>query len=148
MARRRIDPPLGEVLDLDDMRNSLKSLMWRCAGLERDEAGLSEAQSQIDFWSRYALSRVFTVPAGWELQNMLTLSALVARSARERTESRGVHYRTDFPVADDARWCRRLAWSVAGGMREEPLAAAIPGASPGRPADRRSPTSSSGSARS
>lgn len=123
MTRRRVDPPLGEVLDLDDMRNSLKSLMWRCAGLERDETGLSEAQSQIDFWSRYALSRVFTVPAGWELQNMLTLSALVTRSARARTESRGVHYRTDFPAADDARWSRRLTWSLGGGMREEPLAA-------------------------
>ncbi len=125
MTRPPLDPPRGEILDIDDMRNSLKSLMWRCAGLERDEAGLAEAARQIDFWSRYALARAFVVPAGWELQNMLTLSGLVTRAARTRVESRGVHYRTDFPAADDARWRKRLVWSLAGGMRVEPLS--IPG---------------------
>ena len=39
---------------------------------------------------------------------VLTVSALVARAALARQESRGTHYRTDHPERDDARWCRHL----------------------------------------
>ena len=48
---------------------------------------------------------------GWELQNMLTTALLVASAARYRTESRGVHYRTDYPERDDRHWRMRLRWA-------------------------------------
>jgi len=35
---------------------------------------------------------------------MLTLAEVIARSAQARTESRGAHYRKDFPAADNANW--------------------------------------------
>lgn len=97
-------PPPPDELDLADIRNSLKSLMWRDAGVWRDGARLEAARHTIDGWARYVLERQLTDPAGWELQNMLTVSRLMIESAALRHESRGVHLRTDYPETDDAQW--------------------------------------------
>lgn len=83
-------------LDLDDIRNSLKSIMWRQVGVVRDEAGLSEALANIRLWSKYVLSRQFRNPKGWELQNMLIVARLVIEGALARRETRGSHNRSDF----------------------------------------------------
>ncbi|MBX6315987.1 MAG: L-aspartate oxidase [Isosphaeraceae bacterium] len=90
-------PSRREPLDLADIRNSLRSLMWRQVGITRDAAGLAEAAEQVDFWCRYALGHVFDDPAGWTLQNMLIVARLLIAAATARTESRGVHTRRDFP---------------------------------------------------
>jgi L-aspartate oxidase len=95
-------------LDLEDIRNSLRSVMWRNVGIEREADGLRYAVDSIDFWSSYVLEAVFDDPSGWELQNMLTLGGLMARAALRRRESRGVHFRRDFPRTDDRRWRSRL----------------------------------------
>lgn len=94
-------PPSSEQLDLTDIRNSLKSLMWRDAGVWRDAEHLTEARETIDGWIRYALNRQHNDPAGWELQNLLTVSRVIVEAAFRRTESRGVHLRTDFPTTDE-----------------------------------------------
>ncbi|MCK4624649.1 MAG: L-aspartate oxidase, partial [Phycisphaerae bacterium] len=60
----------------------------------------------IGFWGRYVMDKEFFDPAGWEVQNMLTASMLVVECAFRRTETRGVHYRKDFPETDPA-WARR-----------------------------------------
>ena len=96
--------PGGEPLDLADIRNSLKSLMWRKAGVRRDAEGLGEALENINRWRRYALARQFSDPTGWELQNMLCAARLMLRAALAREETRGCHVRTDFPDRDDSRW--------------------------------------------
>ena len=96
--------PPADPLDLADIRNSLKALMWRSAGVRRDEARLEEALEQVDQWCRYVLLRQFHDVEGWELQNLLVVSRLMIRAALERTESRGVHLRTDYPAVDDAKW--------------------------------------------
>ncbi len=97
-----------EPLDLVDIRNSLKSLMWRSAGVRRYGDQLREATLTIDQWCQYALARQFADPAGWELQNMLTISRVIIEGALRREESRGVHFRTDFPNQDNSAWQRRL----------------------------------------
>jgi L-aspartate oxidase len=97
-----------EPLDLVDIRNSLKSLMWRAAGVRRNGPQLADAAQTIRRWCGYALSRQFTDPSGWELQNMLTVSSLMVEAALAREESRGVHLRTDFPQTDDTHWRRYL----------------------------------------
>ena len=84
-------------MDLADIRNSLKSLMWRDVGVRRERAGLAEAAEMIDRWCGYVLNRQFSIPTGWQLQNMLSVSRLMVAAAAEREESRGVHLRTDFP---------------------------------------------------
>lgn len=107
--------PDRRMLDLADIRNSLKSLMWRSMGVRRDAEGLREGIQSVEHWCRYVLGRQFSRPAGWELQNMLTVARLMLRAAWERTESRGCHVRTDFPQRDDQRWLRHLTF-----RRDEP----------------------------
>ena len=92
-------------LDLTDIRNSLRSVMWRNAGVVRTGERLSETQEIIGFWGRYVMDKEFFDPAGWEVQNMLTAALLVVESAFRRAETRGVHYREDFPDTDPA-WAR------------------------------------------
>jgi L-aspartate oxidase len=104
----------GEPLDLADIRNALKSLMWRAAGVRRNRQRLTEAGEDIDRWCRYVLGRQFSSPEGWELQNMLTVARIVIESALRREETRGVHLRTDCPETDDEHWnCHQ-------GFRREP----------------------------
>ncbi|MFP4058775.1 MAG: L-aspartate oxidase [Candidatus Brocadiia bacterium] len=87
-------------LDLRDVSNALKSLLWRRVGIERNEDFLREAEDNIDFWSRYVMVKEFHFRGGWELQNMLTLAKIITVAARQRAESRGVHFRSDFPEPD------------------------------------------------
>jgi L-aspartate oxidase len=104
----RFEPEPAAGLDVADITNSLRSLMVRKMGIVRDGAGLLEAERDVAFWCRYVLAREFDHPAGWELQNLLTVARLMIGSARARAESRGVHFRADFPQRDDAHWQRHL----------------------------------------
>jgi L-aspartate oxidase len=91
-------------LDVADLTASLRSLMVRKMGIVRDRGRLLEAKEDLRFWCRYALSLEFDGKAGWELQNLLTVARLMIAAALTRDESRGTHYRSDFPSRDDARW--------------------------------------------
>ena len=95
-------------LDTTDVRNSLRALMWRNVGITRRAQPLTEAQEIIRFWQRYVMDKTFDGPAGWECQNMLTVSLLMAESAEKRRESRGVHFRSDFPNTDDERFKKHI----------------------------------------
>ncbi len=79
-------------IDLDDLRESLRALMWRRVGITRDAAGLKEAAEQVDHWGRYILPLEFDDIAGWTMQNMLIVARLMIAAAASREESRGVHY--------------------------------------------------------
>jgi len=60
------------------------------------------------------LARQFTDTSGWELQNMLTVARIIIEAALIREETRGVHYRTDFPETDDVHWKRRITFRRDG----------------------------------
>lgn len=96
-----IPPSRQGELDLEDVRSSLRSAMWRNVGIERSGERLRDAVEMFDFWARYTLDKVFDDPEGWETQNMLLVGALVARSAEWREESRGCHTRTDRRTASE-----------------------------------------------
>jgi len=91
-------------LDTEDVRNSLRALMWRNVGITRSATPLAEAQEIIRFWQRYVMDKVFDSPQGWECQNMLTVNLLIAQAAQQRCESRGTHFRRDFPGTDDKKF--------------------------------------------
>lgn len=110
-------------LDLADVLSSLRSAMWRNAGIERGGAKLRDACDMIDFWARYTLDKIFDSPPGWQTQNMLLVAGLIARSALWREESRGGHWRSDasdpreqFRVHD--RWRRGWTDCVRAEVRE------------------------------
>ena len=75
--------------------------MWRCAGLFRDRAGLEEAVAALDALAD--ASHPATVDRARQ-RNLSTVARLIARAALRRTESRGGHYRLDYPARDDERW--------------------------------------------
>jgi L-aspartate oxidase len=95
-------------LDVADITNSLRSLMVRHMGVVRRAEDLARTARDVAFWCRYALTREFENRPGWELQNLLTIARLMVSSALEREESRGVHFRADFPSRDDTRWQKHI----------------------------------------
>jgi L-aspartate oxidase len=105
----------AEPLDIADIRNSLKALMWRAAGVRRTGEHLREALEQVEQWQRYVLVRQFEDPEGWELQNMLTICGIIIEAALVRQESRGTHQRIDFPETDEANWTRHLSFRRGAG---------------------------------
>jgi L-aspartate oxidase len=106
------EPSYGS-LNLTDVEDSLRSLMWRSAGVVRNGHDLDEALEMITFWCRYVMDKEFDGPQGWQLQNMLTVARLIGMSARQREESRGVHFRSDFPETS-ADWRRHIVISNTG----------------------------------
>jgi L-aspartate oxidase len=89
--------------------------MWRSAGVRREAAELTAAEASIDHWCDYVLGRQFADPAGWQLQNMLSVARLMISAALAREESRGVHLRVDFPRLDNAHWRQHLAFRRPAG---------------------------------
>jgi L-aspartate oxidase len=55
---------------------------------------------------------------------MLVVAHAMTESALAREESRGVHFRNDFPARDDARWLRHLLWRD-GRMVSEPVSETV-----------------------
>lgn len=106
--RYQFEPEKAGGLDVADITNSLRSLMVRQMGVVRDRAGLQEAEHDVAFWCRYVLRKEFDSREGWELQNLLTIARLMIAAALQREESRGVHFRGDFPKRDDAHWQRHI----------------------------------------
>ncbi|MEZ6096516.1 MAG: L-aspartate oxidase [Pirellulaceae bacterium] len=102
-------PRSHDDLDLTDIRNSLRSLMMRNVGVKRNADDLAETASALDTWAHLILNRTFHLPAAWELQNLLTAAFTMVDAARTREESRGVHFRTDFPV-DQPQWRRSIIY--------------------------------------
>ncbi len=94
-------------LDLVDVTNSLTSLMSRNVAVERSGDRLRETLEIIEFWARYVMDKRFDEPRAWETQNMLTVALCIALGAATRCESRGVHFRTDYPQPD-AEWRRHI----------------------------------------
>ncbi len=116
----RFAVPAGDpagFIDVADVTNSLRALMVRKMGIVRDRLRLDEAAHDVDFWCRYVLAREFDGRPGWELQNLLTVARLMIDGATRRDESRGTHFRSDFPKRDDARWGQR---HVVSPPREQP----------------------------
>jgi len=107
----RLTAPLqGRGGDLYALQRELREVMWERAGLVRDGEGLKIAAATAD---RIAgeLTRV-GVPGGaafnlaWQdwinLANQTAVARLITASALARTESRGAHYRNDFPAPSAA----------------------------------------------
>lgn len=85
----------------------VQGLMWEKVGLARIAGGLGEAFSMLDSWEKRVAVSEGQDRAGRELSNLVTVGRLVAGAALLREESRGAHYRLDFPTARE-EWLRRI----------------------------------------
>jgi L-aspartate oxidase len=92
--------PADVRLNLQDLTYSLKSMMWRQMGVARDGAGMEDALAKLRFWSGVVRDHAPRGSRSWELINMLTVAHLATLGALARTESRGVHFRSDYPEPD------------------------------------------------
>ncbi len=97
-------PIAEEELDIEDMTNSLRNLMVRDVGIVRHGPELLQAEIQVSQWCGYAFKHHFQTRKGWELANLLTLARLVIHAAKNREESRGTHFRADFPNLNSVDW--------------------------------------------
>ena len=85
--------------DVEKVIAQVRDIAWSKAGIVRDGRGLKEGVAKLEAMAEQ-------LPAaherrGCEARNMHACALLIARSALERHESRGAHYRTDYPAHDD-----------------------------------------------
>jgi succinate dehydrogenase/fumarate reductase flavoprotein subunit len=93
---------------LEELHAELKNVMFASAGLVRDAWAMKAGIDAIHDLRR-RLHALAPVPSGdlkrfFEVRNMLDVGEAVVRSALHRRESRGAHYRNDYPEKDDGRW--------------------------------------------
>jgi L-aspartate oxidase len=91
---------------------AIRDLMWRQAGLVRSRDGLEAAVEQLALWRAAAETLRAAAPADRERRRTASLASvgyLVARAALRREESRGGHFRADFPRRDDIHWQKHCA---------------------------------------
>jgi L-aspartate oxidase len=97
--------------------HDVRDLMWRHIGVVRARPTLEQAVAQLDAWVG-AIAVCQRANAGdrdlRRIGGLATVGLLIARAALRRTESRGAHFRTDFPFRDDLHWKKRIAERIHG----------------------------------
>lgn len=90
--------------DLEELIGEIQDLMWKDVGIVRTGNGLHRAIHHLEkLGPRLEHPRT---RRACEARNLCTNGLLVARSALAREESRGAHYRTDFPAPNDAKFLK------------------------------------------
>ena len=101
-----------------ERRLKLQKIMVRYVGLRRNEEmlskGLEELKRQLPIFGS-----VLTKREEYEFANMLTCCLMITESALAREESRGAHYREDFPQRNDEQWRKHLLQIRDLGIVEE-----------------------------
>jgi L-aspartate oxidase len=90
----------------------VRDLMWQHVGLVRTREGLTEATHTLSGWGDLTRRALAASPGDDGLRrvaSLVTVGALIAQAALRREESRGGHFRSDFPQRDDIHWQRHVA---------------------------------------
>jgi len=98
-------PPLQ--MDVRELKGRIQELMWDKVGLIRSSEGITEALQCLGEMAYINYHEPADVES-METHNMLVVGKLVAEAALMRTESRGGHYRLDYPKRQDELWQRHV----------------------------------------
>jgi L-aspartate oxidase len=128
VSRRIAEVLPGELRDLPDLavdqrrvglvsgevRPRLQELMSNEAGVLRTATGLTAAITELAEIAGEPAPEA--TPIAWENANLASISAALATAAFERQETRGSHWREDFPDRDDARWSGHFDSALRDGV--------------------------------
>lgn len=98
----------ASIRDHDEIRHTLRKMMWERVGIIRCASSLSEARERLSAW-QVITERDYITRRELELKNMLTIARIIVHAAMSRKGSVGAHYRSDFKERGEA-WQRHLAW--------------------------------------
>ena len=111
-ADQRLRPrPRLRSEELVKLKDSIKRTMWNKVGIIRSKGSLSKALEELSTIEK-KLGREAGSADEQEVLNMLSVANLISRAALDRTESRGAHYRQDYPEQDDKNWKKHLVYSI------------------------------------
>ncbi len=97
-----IEDDITEELDIPSMKKKLQNIMWNYVGIFRDEQSLTTAITKLqELKSEFPRTCKCISKEEYELRDMFVVANLIANSALTRKESRGAHYRTDFPQTNE-----------------------------------------------
>ena len=99
-----------ETLELNYLKTELRKAMWNYVGIIRNERQMDLMLKKIkNLNTRLAAIGGNGVNTRFvELKNMVTIANLVTIAANAREESRGTHYRADYPNKDDKNWLKHI----------------------------------------
>ena len=90
------------IYNTDKLKAELQQLMWDNVGIIRSEEGLTEALKKIQFLkSMFRKTKRCLNMDEYEYRNMLEAAELITTAALNRRESRGAHYRSDYPQTEE-----------------------------------------------
>ncbi len=94
--------------------SALQTLMWNNVGIVRNEKGLTDAANTLAYWQSHL--GIASDRPSHELRNLVIVGRLVAEAALIRKESRGAHYRTDYPQVSEA-WQKHIYFKKSNDER-------------------------------
>lgn len=105
--------------NLDELEQLLRQTMWDKVGVIRDKEGLTAVLGEINSLreqlGKVSLTSYQQLSQAVKLGNMLTVAEMVCRAALARTESRGSHYRIDYPEENNQQWLKNIEISRHNG---------------------------------
>lgn len=109
------------------IRETLQENMTRHVGVFREKSGLLKMMEMVkELQQRFLKIKIedqknafnLDLIETFEVGNLLSFSEVIVAGAQAREESRGAHYRTDFPKRDDNNWLvHTLGWRAGDGIR-------------------------------
>ncbi len=100
--------------DIKAERKALTRTMFKDAGVTRSRSSLERARTAL-LNAGTILKQEYRSIEAYELQNMITVAFLIVKAALMREESRGTHYREDFPEVDDENWSKHIVLKLESG---------------------------------
>jgi succinate dehydrogenase/fumarate reductase flavoprotein subunit len=102
-----------QINTLHEIKGRLQNVMWDCASILRNGRDLRTAVKQIEnlemeLFERVKVGTPRKLKEFFQVRNMIVTASLIANSALRREESRGSHYRSDYPYRDDKHWLKNI----------------------------------------